>query len=144
MNLEWWVVPVELHVDATYYVQHPTLKSVHLRKKPISNTLFSLKDSVSTSTKSSRFQNKWFELLLWETCLERSIGSYVKIGYLHHFIFMCSIIICFRKAPDCDKSSLGRNTPAWEVKPPLLLNFQYVCCKYIIKDKGDPQLFSNL
>ena len=99
MNLEWWVVAVELHVDATYYVQHPTLKSVHLRKKPISNTLFSLKDSVWTSTESSRFQNKWFELLLWETFLERNIGSYVKIGYLHHFIFMCSIIICFRKAP---------------------------------------------
>ena len=125
MNLEWWMVAVELHVNATYYVQHPALKSVYLWKKTISNMWvavelhvnttyyaqhpalksvylsdFSRKDSVSTSTESSRFQNKWFKLLLWETCLERSIDSYVKIGYLHHFIFMSSIIIIsFRKAP---------------------------------------------
>ena len=129
MNLEWWVVPVELHVDATYYVQHPTLKSVHLRKKPISNTLFSLKDSVWTSTESSIFQNPWFEMLLWKTCLERSIDSRVKIGYLHHFVFMCSIIIIsFRKASVLwqqltreEHPCMGSKAPASPIFPIYLL-----------------------
>ena len=54
-NLEWWVA-LELHVNATYYVQHLALKSsVYLCKKPvICGKLLTPKDSVWTSTESSK------------------------------------------------------------------------------------------
>ena len=49
MNLECWVVAVELHVDATNYVQHPALKSVYLWKKPISNMWVAAELHVNTT-----------------------------------------------------------------------------------------------
>ena len=77
---------------------------------------FSPKDSVWTST--SRFQNNWFELLLCEFCLERSIESYVKKGYLHHFFMCCIIIISFRKAHVLWQQLTREERPHMESKAP--------------------------
>ena len=123
-----------LHWNQFIYAKKQSVKVV---------SYFSPKDNVWTSAESSRFQNKWFELLLWETCRERSIDSYVKIWHLHHFVFMSSIIpSVLGRHLHCYNSSLGRTIPVCEVKLPLLPYFQYIWCKYIIKNRSIPNLLA--
>ena len=58
---------VELRLNGTNYAQQPALKSVYgKRQSVLSGKLFSSywQDNVWTSTESSRFQSKWFELFL--------------------------------------------------------------------------------
>ena len=70
------MTPVELHVKATYYVQHPALKSIYGKgQSVIAGKLFSsqlLQDSVYHRV-FSRFQNKRLELLLsvYETLAQK-------------------------------------------------------------------------
>ena len=128
-----WNTAVKLHVNTRYYAQHQALKSVYGESQSVivgklvfsSRAIFELTQGILDSKTSD-----------WNCSFEavRSIDHLSRQG--NWIIFMFSfIIISLRKVVTlqlyCDIGSLGRSSP-------LLPYFQYICCKYIIKDKENP------
>ena len=90
INLEWWQLNscqhVELHVNATYCAQHPTLKSVYGKSQPVIDgklsssyrTVFELAQRTFEIPK----QVTWIAPI-WHLSRKKH-WPYVKTAYLHH------------------------------------------------------------
>ena len=106
------------------------------KQSVIVGKLFFSYRSVWTSTESSRFQNKWFELLLWDTSLEKKHWIICQDRVFASFLFVLSLLSVLGSHLYCNNSSLGRNTHTWEVKLPLFSHIPNMFAVGILSKTG--------
>ena len=63
MKFEGWKLLIQLHVNATYYTQHPASKKVYEKSQAAMGGELFPSYRTGTTRASSRFQNKLLELL---------------------------------------------------------------------------------
>ena len=131
------IAAIELHVNATYYVQHPALKSVYgkrqsvMRSKLYSSyrTVFELAQGFWDSKTIAL--NGSYEVPLQKEaltiCQDKVFASFLCVLWLSSVLGRFIILYC-------DTSSQGRSTPAWRVKPLSSPTFLIASYKLFLSD----------
>ena len=77
---------LELHVNATYYTQHPALKSVYEKSQSvIVSKLFTSNRVVFKPAQGLQDSKTSYLSYSYDALVRKKASTYVKMGCLHHF-----------------------------------------------------------